>query len=415
MTSYIIQNNGALKGATTINGSKNAALSVLAATILTKETCFIHNVPMVKDVENMIQIMKQLGSKITINQNTLVVNNEDMNIQTKIPYCELKRLRASYYLLGACLTRFHEITLELPGGSDFGPRPMNLHFDGLKLLGADIQMHHSVVEATASKLEGARILFNSCSVGATINLLLASVQASGITSLINTAIEPQVKETILVLNKMGAKIKDGGRTIQIKGVSSLHGFEHTLLGDEIEAGTLLLAGIITKGNIELTSPTPIQIAPIAHKLQELGASILYDNTHIHLAMNQDILPTFVTTGPFPSFPTNLQPQIAITLGLAKGTSVVTENVFYNRFMYINEITRMGANMRREQNTNAIQGIKQYSGAIVRPTNAQDCAALFLAGLNASESTIIADAECLYNSYESLDEKLSSLGANIIKE
>lgn len=415
MSQYIIENNGPLNGTISISGAKNSVLGLIAATILSDEDIELTNVPNVSDVHNLLETMKILGTKYKFDtkKHILLINNSNINPSIKLDFDSVKKIRASYYLLGALLGRFKQAAISLPGGCNIGSRPIDLHLKGFEKLGANIKLDKGIIYAQANQLIGNFIYLDFPSVGATINIILASVLANGITTILNVAKEPHILDLIELLNKMGAKITLKENDIVINGVSKLHSTSHKVIPDQIETGTFLIAGAITKGNITLENVNPIDLKCITAKLIEMGCSINSFNNLITIDARNIILnPTNITTGPYPSFPTDMQPQFATLLGIANGVSVLNDNIFENRFCYIDELTRMGANMKLYGTTNVIKGVKQYKGAKVSSHDLRAGAALVLAGLSANGTTIVENVHFIKRGYENFVEKLTQLKAKI---
>ena len=415
MNQYIIENNGPLKGTIEVSGAKNSVLALIAATILCDEDIELRNVPNVSYVQNLLNAMKILGTnyKFDTKKHILLINNSNINPTIKLDFDSVKKIRASYYLLGALLGKYKESYVSMPGGCNIGSRPIDLHLRGFKKLGAIINLEDGIINAKAKELVGTFIYLDFPSVGATINIILASVLAKGTTTILNIAKEPHIIDVINFLNQMGAKITLKENTIIVEGVEKLHTTSHIVIPDQIEAGTFLVAGAITKGNITLENVNPIDLDCISIKLLETGCKIkCYDNAISIDARNTKLKPINVSTGPYPSFPTDMQPQFAILLGLANGISILDDNIFENRFCYIDEMSRMGANMVLYNNTNIITGIKEYKGARVSAPDLRAGAALVLAGLSANSKTIVDNIQYIKRGYEKFEYKLNELGANV---
>jgi UDP-N-acetylglucosamine 1-carboxyvinyltransferase len=415
MNKFVINNNGPLKGDVEISGAKNSVLALMAASILCKEVVELKNVPNVSDVNHLIEAMKYLGSEIQFNKEKHILTIDNHNINPNICLdCEcVKQIRASYYLLGALIGKYHQANVSLPGGCKIGTRPIDLHLKGFRKLGVDLELNNGNIVAKANKLIGNKIHLDFASVGATINILLASVLANGTTTIINIAKEPHVIDVVNFLNSMGAKINEVRENrFVIEGVKELHSTSYTVVSDQIEAGTFLVAGAITKGDITLHNVVPKHLECMTCKLEDMGCKIYaYDDT-IRLVAPDILQPTTIITNPYPGFPTDMQPQFAVALGLANGSSWIDETIFENRFLYVNELNRMGANMVVQNNINIINGVSSYQGAIVSSPDLRAGAALVLAGLTASSETIIDDIKYIKRGYECFDKKLSLLGANI---
>lgn len=417
MSKYILKDNGPLQGEIEINGAKNSVLGLIAASILCDDVIELKNVPNVSDVKNLLEGLKSLGSKIDFNTKThiLSIDNRNINPDIMLDFDFIRKIRASYYLLGALLGKYHKAIVSLPGGCNIGTRPMDLHFKGFEALGANLLLDNGNIIATTNKLVGTKIYLDFASVGATINILLASVLAKGTTILFNAAKEPHVVDIINFLNAMGANITIFEDKIVIQGVKKLHTTSYKVMFDQIEAGTFLLASAITKGNITIEKINAKDMECITLKLQEMGCKINNYNDAINIDCNfKDfyLKPTNIITNPYPGFPTDMQPQFAITLGLANGLSVINETIFENRYIYTDEISRMGGKMIVHGNTNIITGVSNYIGARVVSPDLRAGAALTLAGLTTKNNTIIENIHLIKRGYENFDEKLRLLGANI---
>lgn len=417
MSKYILKDNGPLQGEIEINGAKNSVLGLIAASILCDDVIELKNVPNVSDVKNLLEGLKSLGSKIDFNTKThiLSIDNRNINPNIMLDFDFIRKIRASYYLLGALLGKYHKAIVSLPGGCNIGTRPMDLHFKGFEALGANLLLDNGNIIATTNKLVGTKIYLDFASVGATINILLASVLAKGTTILFNAAKEPHVVDIINFLNAMGANITIFEDKIVIQGVKKLHTTSYKVMFDQIEAGTFLLASAITKGNITIEKINAKDMECITLKLQEMGCKINNYNDAINIDCNfKDfyLKPTNIITNPYPGFPTDMQPQFAITLGLANGLSVINETIFENRYIYTDEISRMGGKMIVHGNTNIITGVSNYIGARVVSPDLRAGAALTLAGLTTKNNTIIENIHLIKRGYENFDEKLRLLGANI---
>ena len=410
---YIIKNNGALSGNIQISGAKNSALGLIAATLLTNEEVVLTNVPNFSDIDNMIEAISLIGGKCKKEKNTLIIKNENINVENPINYDCVRKIRASYYLLGSLLGKYHKGIVALPGGCPIGTRPINLHLKGFETLGAKASLEDGNITVTADKLTGRFIYLDFPSVGATINIIFAAVLAEGETRILNAAKEPHVIDIVNMLVKMGAKINGAGTDqIKITGVKALHGTVHEVIPDQIEAGTFMIAAAMTRGDITLENVVSKHLMSISSKLIEMGVKIEEDETKIRITNNKRLKSSIVKTAPYPGFPTDLQPQIAMALALAEGDSIVEEKIFENRFVYADEVARMGAKMRIQKSVNCITGINQFKGATVVAPDLRAGAALTLAGLCADRKTIIKNAQIINRGYEDFTKKLNSLGANI---
>lgn len=415
---YLIENNGPLMGEVKIEGAKNSALALIAASVMCNDIIVLENIPNVSDVHNLLNTMEYLGSKIDFNikTHTLILDNRNIDYSLTLDIEFIQKIRASYYLLGALLGRYKEANVSLPGGCNIGTRPMDLHLKGFEKLGAIIALKEGNICAKANKLIGTTIYLDFASVGATINIMLAAVFAEGTTTILNAAKEPHVIDVALFLNKMGAKIRnaDTGKII-INGVDKLHSTTYETIPDQIEAGTFLLAGAITNGNVTIQNIIPKHMDCITFKLKEMGCIITEDISNINITTPSEKFkfhPVKITTSPYPGFPTDMQPQFAVALGLAQGTSVINETIFENRFLYADEMARMGADMYVYRSLNIIGGVEYYQGAKINTPDLRAGAALTLAGLVAKNKTTLDNIHYIQRGYENFDEKLNSLGANI---
>lgn len=413
MERYIIKGGTPLVGEVEISGAKNAALGILAAAVMADETVAIDNLPDVSDVNVLIDAIAEVGAMVNRDSRHSVKINGGTISSTKADNEFIKKIRASYYLLGAFLGKFKKAEVPLPGGCNIGSRPIDQHLKGFKALGADIKIEHGMIIAKADELVGSHIFFDVVSVGATINVMLAAALAKGNTVLENVAKEPHVVDLANMLNSMGANIKGAGTdVIRIKGVEKLHGSEYSVIPDQIEAGTFMLAAAITKGNVLVKNVIPKHLEAITAKLYEIGATVEEYDDSVRVIGNEVIKPTHVRTLPYPGFPTDMQPQMAVALALAKGTSTVTENLFENRFKYVDELAKMGANIKVESNVAVFEGIEEYTGAEVNALDLRAGAALVIAGIAAKGFTTIESVHYIKRGYEMLEKKLQKLGAQI---
>ncbi|MCR4650455.1 MAG: UDP-N-acetylglucosamine 1-carboxyvinyltransferase [Lachnospiraceae bacterium] len=416
MEQYAIKGGSALVGEVEIGGAKNAALGILAASIMTDEDVVVENLPDVRDINIMLQAMESIGVRVEhIERHTVRLNAGNVYSQV-IDGDYIKRIRASYYLIGALLGKYHSAEVTLPGGCNIGTRPIDLHLKGFRALGAkDASVSGGMIVAHADALKGAHIYLDMVSVGATINLLLAAAMAEGQTIIENAAKEPHVVDVANFLNCMGANIKGAGTdVIRIKGVSRLHGIEYAIIPDQIEAGTFMFAAAVTKGDITVKNVIPKHLESISAKLIEIGCEIEESDDAVRVVASKTLEHTHVKTLPYPGFPTDMQPQITVALGLAQGTSIVSESIFENRFKYVDELTRMGANIKVESSTAIIEGVKKYTGASISAPDLRAGAALVLAALAADGFTTIDDIKYIERGYEDFDVKLRNLGAMIEK-
>lgn len=415
MEQYVVKGGVPLRGEVSIGGAKNAALGILAAAIMTDETVTIENVPNVRDTRVLLQAIEGIGAKVKyIYNNTVQINGgsiSDLNVE----YEYIRKIRASYYLLGALLGKYKESNVALPGGCNIGSRPIDQHLKGFKALGAKVNIDHGVVSAKAENLVGGHIYFDVVTVGATINLMMASCMAEGETILENAAKEPHIVDVANFLNAMGANIKGAGTdVIRIKGVNRLHGCTYSIIPDQIEAGTFMMAAAATRGDIVIKDVIPKHLESITAKLLEMGCKLVEGDDWIRVIAEGEVGSTNVKTLPYPGFPTDMQPQIAVALALAKGSSMVTESIFENRFKYVDELNRMGAKIKVEGNTAYIEGVEKFTSAQLSAPDLRAGAALVIAALAADGISQIDDIEYNQRGYEDFEGKLSALGAIIAK-
>ena len=415
MEQYVVKGGVPLRGEVSIGGAKNAALGILAAAIMTDETVTIENVPNVRDTRVLLQAIEGIGAKVKyIYNNTVQINGgsiSDLNVE----YEYIRKIRASYYFLGVLLGKYKEFNVALPGGCNIGSRPIDQHLKGFKALGAKVNIDHGVVSAKAENLVGGHIYFDVVTVGATINLMMASCMAEGETILENAAKEPHIVDVANFLNAMGANIKGAGTdVIRIKGVNRLHGCTYSIIPDQIEAGTFMMAAAATRGDIVIKDVIPKHLESITAKLLEMGCKLVEGDDWIRVIAEGEVGSTNVKTLPYPGFPTDMQPQIAVALALAKGSSMVTESIFENRFKYVDELNRMGAKIKVEGNTAYIEGVEKFTSAQLSAPDLRAGAALVIAALAADGISQIDDIEYIQRGYEDFEGKLSALGAIIAK-
>lgn len=396
-----------------IGGAKNAALPILAASAMTDETVYIDNVPDVRDINVMLDAMKDIGVAVRHADRHKVILNAG-NIHSLVAENEaIKKIRASYYLMGALLGKYKCAEVALPGGCDIGCRAIDQHLKGFRALGAEVFIEHGLIKAKAKQLVGGHIYMDVVSVGATINVMMAAALAEGLTIIENSAKEPHVVDVANFLNSMGANIKGAGTdVIRIKGVSRLHGSEYTIIPDQIEAGTFMFAAAVTKGDVTVKNIIPKHLESITAKLLEIGCEVEEAGDCIRVVSSKPLLHTHVKTLPYPGFPTDMQPQITAALALSKGTSIVTESIFENRFKYVDELTRMGASIKVEGNTAIIDGVGRYTGASISAPDLRAGAALVIAALSAEGFTLVDDIRYIERGYEDFHLKLQNLGAHI---
>ncbi len=415
MEQYAIKGGNPLVGEVEIGGAKNAALGLLAAAIMTDETVTIDNMPDVRDTNVLLQAMESIGTTVNrVDRHKVEITGATIN-DVVIEDDFIKKIRASYYLLGALLGKYKKAQVVLPGGCNIGSRPIDQHIKGFKALGADVKIAHGMIVAEAEKLVGSHIYLDVVSVGATINIMMAAVMAEGRTILENAAKEPHVVDVANFLNSMGADIKGAGTdVIRIKGVQKLHKSEYAVIPDQIEAGTFMMAAAATKGDVLIKNVIPKHLESISAKLIEIGCEIEESDDAVRVVASRPLSHTHIKTLPYPGFPTDMQPQIAVTLALSSGTSIVTESIFENRFKYVDELTKMGANIKVEGNSAIIDGVSKYTGANISAPDLRAGAALVIAGLAADGFTTVDDIVYIERGYEDFDAKLRKLGAQIEK-
>ncbi len=413
MEQYIINGGVPLKGEVEIGGAKNAALAILAAAIMTDEDVVIENLPDVRDVNVMIQAIGAIGGSVVhLNRHTVRINGFGIG-KLSLDYEYIKKIRASYYLLGALLGKYKQAEVALPGGCDIGSRPIDQHLKGFRALGAEAGVRHGKITAHASHLHGSHIYMDVVSVGATINVMMAAAMADGNTILENAAKEPHVVDVANFLNSMGANIKGAGTdVIRIKGVPKLHKTEYSIIPDQIEAGTFMFAAAATKGDITVKNVIPKHLEATSAKLVEIGCRVEEMDDAVRVCATERLGYTQVKTLPYPGFPTDMQPQMAVVLGLSNGMSTITESIFENRFRYVDELHRLGGDIKVEGNIAIINGVEEYTGAEVCAPDLRAGAALVIAGLAASGKTIIDDIVYIQRGYEDFEKKLRQLGGRI---
>lgn len=413
MEQYIIKGGTPLVGEVQIGGAKNAALAILAAAIMTDETVTIDNLPDVNDINVLLEAISGIGAMVQrIDRHTVRINGSGIG-DFSIEYDYIKKIRASYYLLGALLGKYNKAEVALPGGCNIGSRPIDQHLKGFKALGADVVIEHGKIIAEAEQLRGTHLYFDVVSVGATINVMMAAAMADGLTIMENVAKEPHVVDVANFLNSMGANIKGAGTDIiKIRGVKKLHKAEYSIIPDQIEAGTFMFAAAATKGDVTVMNVIPKHLEATTAKLVEIGCEVEEFDDAVRVVSKGRLNHTQVKTLPYPGFPTDMQPQIGVTLALCNGTSTITESIFENRFKYLDELARMGANIKIEGNSATIEGVHGFSGARVSAPDLRAGAALVIAGLAADGITIVDDIVYIQRGYERFEDKLRSLGAEI---
>lgn len=415
MEQYVIKGGNPLYGEVEIGGAKNAALAILAAAIMTDETVTIDNLPNVRDINVLLQAIEEIGAHVErVDIHKVKINGSfirGVNVDNEF----IRRIRASYYLIGALLGKYKHAEVALPGGCDIGSRPIDLHMKGFRSMGADIDIAHGLVITRAKELKGTHIYMDKVSVGATINIMMAAAMADGKTVIENAAKEPHVVDVANFLNSMGANIRGAGTdVIRIVGVEKLHATEYSVIPDQIEAGTFMFAVAAAGGNVLVKNVIPKHLEATTAKLLEVGCQVEEFDDSVRVISDGHLRHTQVTTLPYPGFPTDMQPQMAVLLGIAEGTSTVTESIFENRFKYVDELTRMGADIKVESNIAIISGVKRYTGARVNAPDLRAGAALVIAGLAAEGITVVDDIYYIQRGYEALEEKLTKIGAKIAR-
>ncbi|HSW56157.1 MAG TPA: UDP-N-acetylglucosamine 1-carboxyvinyltransferase [Ignavibacteriaceae bacterium] len=413
MDKFIIQGGKKLSGSVKVSGSKNSSLALMPASILASGKSFLKNTPELNDVFTMSKLLKHLGAEINFKNEVLELDTSGIKEFTA-PYEHVKKMRASVYVLGPLLARFGKAKVSLPGGCAWGPRPVNLHLEAMKKLGADIDLKDGYIIAETKKLKGAKINFDVSSVGATGNAMMASVLAKGSTLINNAAIEPEIAQLADYLVKMGAQINGiGTNTLEIQGVDELHSTEITTIPDRIETGTLLIAATITNGNITLIETSSEHLEAVLLKLEDCGCKITRAPNKISIdARNIKLNPVSITTSIFPGFPTDMQAQWTALMSIVNGVSTVTDTIYFDRFKHVPELNRLGAQIELDQNTAIVTGAKKLKGAKVMSTDLRASASLVLAGLIAEGTTEVLRVYHLDRGYQRIEEKLKSLGADI---
>ena len=414
MEQYIIKGGNPLVGEVVIGGAKNAALPVLAAAVMTDGKCMIDNMPDVRDINVLLQAMQEIGADVDrTGKHEVTISGKGIHPECDVDNEVIRKIRASYYLIGALLGKYKRARVALPGGCEIGSRPIDQHLKGFRALGADVDIMHGAIVAKADELHGSHIFLDVVSVGATINIMMAASLAPGRTILENAAREPHVVDVANFLNSMGANIKGAGTdVIRIKGVEKLHRTEYSIIPDQIEAGTFMFAAAATGGDVTVKNVIPKHLEATTAKLEEIGCEVEEFDDAVRVRAPKRLHRTHVKTLPYPGYPTDMQPQIAVTLALAEGTSIVTESIFENRFKYADELSRMGANIKVEGNSAIIDGVKKFTGARVSAPDLRAGAALVIAGLAAEGITVVDDIVYIQRGYENFEDKLRSLGAEI---
>ena len=416
MEQYVIKGGNPLVGEVEIGGAKNSALAILSAAVMTDETVYIDNLPDVRDINVLLEAIQKIGAVVErIDRHSVKINGSTIG-DISVDYEFIKKIRASYYLLGALLGKYKKAEVPLPGGCNIGSRPIDLHLKGFRALGARVDIRGGSICANAENgLVGKHIYLDMVSVGATINIMMAACMASGYTILENAAREPHVVDIANFLNSMGANIKGAGTdVIRIRGVEKLHATHYSIVPDMIEAGTYMMAAAATKGDVLIKNVIPKHLEATTAKLLEMGCEVQEFDDAIRDIANKRLRRTHIKTLPYPGYPTDMQPQIAVVLALASGTSVVTESIFENRFKYVDELARMGSCIKVEGNTAIIDGVEGFTGARVSAPDLRAGAALVIAGLAAEGITVVDDIVYIQRGYEDFEVKLAGLGAEIEK-
>ena len=413
MNQYIMKGGNPLVGDVVISGAKNAALGILAAAIMTDEDVIVENLPDVRDINVLLEAIEEIGASVErLDRHSVRINASTIR-EVSVDEEYIRKIRASYYFIGALLGKYKSAEVPLPGGCNIGSRPIDQHLKGFRALGAKIEIERGAVVAHAIDLVGSHIYLDVVSVGATINIMMAAAMAEGQTIIENAAKEPHVVDVANFLNSMGANIKGAGTDIiRIRGVRRLHGTEYSIIPDQIEAGTFMCAAAITRGDITVKNVIPKHLEAITAKLVEIGCEVLEGDDEVRVVGKPRQHSTNIKTLPYPGFPTDMQPQMTVTLALAEGTSVITESIFENRFKYVDELTRMGGNIKVEGTVAIIEGVRGFTGAQVESPDLRAGAALVLAGLSASGYTVVDEIGYIQRGYECFEEKLQSLGAVI---
>ena len=411
---FVMKGGNPLRGEVVISGAKNAALGIVAGALLTDEEVIIENLPDVRDINVMLEALKAIGAKVHRIESHVVSIQADQLSMKSVDDDAIRRIRASYYFIGALLGKYHQAKVALPGGCAIGERPIDQHIKGFTALGAEVEISDGYFVAKAEELVGQHIYLDVVSVGATINLMLAAVLADGQTIIENVAKEPHIVDVANFLNSMGANIRGAGTdTIRIRGVERLHGTTYAVIPDQIEAGTFMCAAAVTRGNILIKNIIPKHMESITAKLRDMGNTVYEGDEEIQVIGGEKQRGTKIKTLPYPGFPTDMQPQIAVTLALAEGKSTVTESIFENRFLYVEELKKMGADITVEDRVATILGQEKLRGATLHALDLRAGAALVLAGLAAEGVTVLEDIGYIRRGYEFFEKKLMNLGAKII--
>ncbi|MBQ6633149.1 MAG: UDP-N-acetylglucosamine 1-carboxyvinyltransferase [Ruminococcus sp.] len=413
MEKFVINGGKPLKGTVQVSGAKNAAVALVAATILCDEPCILENVPEISDITKCMTILREMGADVKLlDRNTIRFDTKGI-VKPEVPYELARTMRASCYFLGTLLGRFHDAFVPMPGGCDLGDRPIDQHLKAFKALGAHDEIVNGANHVYAEELVGNQIYFDFVTVGATMNAIFASVKAKGLTIIENAAKEPHIVDLANFLNSMGADIRGAGTdVIKVRGVDHLHGVTYATIPDQIEAGTYMVAAAATKGDVVVANVIPKHLESITAKLRKCGVNVVENDESVHVWVDGPIMKTSIKTMPHPGFPTDMQPQFSTFLTTADGTSIVTDDIFDNRFRYVAELRRMGADISVDGKVAVIQGVEELKGAPVSATDLRAGAALVIAGLAAKGVTEIDNIHYIERGYEKIDEKLRGLGADI---
>lgn len=415
MEKFLVEGPTKLKGEVTISGAKNAAVAIIPATILAQGRCVVENIPNISDITVLFKILRELGATVRmLGKNTVEIDTTNLT-EPVVPYELARYMRASYYLLGTLLTRCNRASVSMPGGCNFGVRPIDQHMKGFEALGATVSIDGGMINVSADLLLGAHIYFDVVSVGATINVMLGSIKAKGITILENCAKEPHIVDLANFLNSMGADIRGAGTdVIKIHGVDLLHGTSYSIIPDQIEAGTYMVAAAATGGDVLIKNVIPKHLESITEKLERAGAVVEEYDDSIRVTREGKLSKVNIKTMPHPGFPTDMQPQMTALLALAEGTSIVTEGVWDNRFRYVDELRRLGASIQVDGKVAVVEGVDHYTAAPVRAVDLRAGAAVLIAAMAADGLTEIEDIEHIERGYEDIVEKLTALGAKLKK-
>lgn len=412
MDKFVIQGGKKLNGTVAISGAKNASLALMPAALLASGTFHLRNTPVLRDVSTMSSLLSTMGMKIDLKDHVLTLDTTGVNKQ-EAPYAHVKKMRASIYVLGPLLARYGRAKVSLPGGCAWGPRPVNLHIEGMKKLGANVELKRGYIHASAKRLRGAHIHFDISSVGATGNVLMAAVLAKGETLIENAAIEPEITQLSAFLQSMGARIQGiGTNRLEIDGVDELHAVDIETIPDRIEAGTFLVAGAIVGGTVTIQRVNPEHLSSLTAKLEAAGCTVKVGPDTVAVSSSGPINPVDVTASIYPGFPTDMQAQWIALMAIARGTSVITDSIYLDRFKHVPELIRLGADIELKENAAIVKGVKQLTGATVMSTDLRASASLILAGLVAEGTTEVLRVYHIDRGYEAIEKKLQELGADI---